>query len=53
MMKQGQELSDIPHIVISTPGRLADHIESCDTFHLNRVKFLVSALSTRLFFSQE
>ena len=41
MMKQGQDLSVKPHIVISTPGRLADHLDSCDTFSLGRVKFLV------------
>ena len=45
MMKQGQDLSVKPHIVISTPGRLADHIDSCDTFSLSRVKFLVSCTS--------
>jgi len=48
MMKQGQDLSVKPHIVISTPGRLADHIDSCKTFSLNRVKFLVMDEADRL-----
>ncbi|KAK7115760.1 probable ATP-dependent RNA helicase DDX49 [Littorina saxatilis] len=48
MMKQGQDLSVKPHIVISTPGRLADHIDSCDTFSLARIKFLVMDEADRL-----
>lgn len=48
MMKQGQVLAVKPHIVISTPGRLADHIDSCDTFSLSRVKFLVMDEADRL-----
>ncbi|KAL8610764.1 hypothetical protein ACOMHN_016747 [Nucella lapillus] len=48
MMKQSQDLAVKPHIVISTPGRLADHIDSCDTFSLNRVKFLVMDEADRL-----
>ena len=41
-MKQGIDLSVKPHIVISTPGRLADHLQSCDTFSLKKIKFLVN-----------
>lgn len=41
MMQQGLDLQVKPHIVISTPGRLADHLDSCDTFSLKRIKFLV------------
>jgi len=28
MMKQGDELSDIPHIIVATPGRLADLLKN-------------------------
>ena len=42
MMQQGLDLAVKPHIVISTPGRLADHIQSCDTFSLKKIRFLVS-----------
>lgn len=41
MIVQAQELAKHPHVVISTPGRLADHLESCNTFSLSRIKFLV------------
>ena len=43
MMQQGLDLHVKPHIVISTPGRLADHLDSCNTFSLKRIKFLVSS----------
>ena len=45
---QGQELSKRPHIVIATPGRLADHLESCDTFTLKKIKYLVLDEADRL-----
>lgn len=48
MVAQGLELSKKPHIVVATPGRLADHIESCNTFSLARVKFLVLDEADRL-----
>uniref|UniRef100_T1HTS0 RNA helicase n=4 Tax=Rhodnius TaxID=13248 RepID=T1HTS0_RHOPR len=41
MISQGQELSKKPHIVVGTPGRLNDHLNSCDTFHFRKIKFLV------------
>ncbi|KAI0244891.1 putative RNA helicase [Massospora cicadina] len=42
MMKQAVELSHRPHIVIATPGRLADLIRSCpDVIHLKRLAMLV------------
>ena len=42
MMKQALELAKRPHIIIATPGRLADHIRSgAETIHFNRVRFLV------------
>lgn len=48
MIVQGQELSKRPHIVVATPGRLADHLESCDTFTLDKIKFLVLDEADRL-----
>ncbi|XP_011498292.1 PREDICTED: probable ATP-dependent RNA helicase DDX49 [Ceratosolen solmsi marchali] len=48
MVVQGLELAKNPHIVVSTPGRLADHLESCDTFSLKKIKFLVLDEADRL-----
>lgn len=48
MVAQGKELAKKPHIVVGTPGRLADHIESCDTFSLSRIKYLVLDEADRL-----
>jgi len=41
MMGQSLAISKKPHILISTPGRLADHILSSGSVDLKRVKFLV------------
>jgi superfamily II DNA/RNA helicase len=41
MMIQNSALTESPHVVIATPGRLADHIESGTEFFLNKIKFLV------------
>lgn len=48
MVVQGQELKKNPHIVVATPGRLADHLESCDTFTLKKIKFLILDEADRL-----
>lgn len=48
MMVQGLELSKRPHIVVATPGRLVDHLNSCDTFSLKKIKFLVLDEADRL-----
>jgi len=48
MVMQGKDLANKPHIVIATPGRLADHIESCNTFSLKKIKFLVLDEADRL-----
>jgi len=45
---QSQDLDKRPHIVIATPGRLADHIENNSTFNLARVKYLVLDEADRL-----
>ena len=41
MVKQGLELTRRPHVVIATPGRLADHLANCATEGFGRVKYLV------------
>lgn len=41
MVAQALELSRKPHVVIATPGRLADHLRSSNTFSLKKLKFLV------------
>ncbi|XP_064609742.1 probable ATP-dependent RNA helicase DDX49 [Liolophura sinensis] len=48
MLQQGLDLSVQPHVVISTPGRLADHLTSCDTFSLKRIRFLILDEADRL-----
>lgn len=47
-VQQGLELSKNPHIVVATPGRLADHITGCKTFTLQKIKFLVMDEADRL-----
>lgn len=42
MMSQALELSNRPHVVVATPGRLVDHMNSgSGEWSLGRVKFLV------------
>ncbi|KAI9137726.1 P-loop containing nucleoside triphosphate hydrolase protein [Paraphysoderma sedebokerense] len=49
MMTQALHLSGRPHIVIATPGRLVDHIQSsAHAVHFSRVKFLVLDEADRL-----
>lgn len=48
MVIQGQDLARHPHIVVATPGRLVDHLQSCDTFSLDKIKFLVLDEADRL-----
>ena len=48
-MKQSLSLSKKPHVVIATPGRLADLLRSSDTFSLEKIKFLVLDEADRLF----
>lgn len=49
MMHQALELSKRPHIVVATPGRLADHIESSPkAIFFSKVKYLVLDEADRL-----
>jgi len=47
-IRQSQDLDRRPHVVIATPGRLADHIENNSTFSLRKVKYLVLDEADRL-----
>ncbi|KAB0799222.1 hypothetical protein PPYR_07102 [Photinus pyralis] len=48
MVAQGRELAKKPHIVLATPGRLADHIDSDETLNFSKIKFLVLDEADRL-----
>jgi len=46
MMTQALELSNRPHVIIATPGRMVDHLRSSHgEWDLSRVKFLVCGLA--------
>ncbi|XP_050697693.1 probable ATP-dependent RNA helicase DDX49 [Eriocheir sinensis] len=45
---QGRELSQGPHVVVATPGRLADLLQNSPDFTLKRIKFLVLDEADRL-----
>lgn len=47
-VRQSQDLDRRPHVVVATPGRLADHIENNSTFSLSKLKFLVLDEADRL-----
>jgi ATP-dependent RNA helicase DDX49/DBP8 len=46
MMRQAHELAARPHIVVATPGRLADLLGNADAQVLGRCKFVVSDTPT-------
>ncbi|CAO2612596.1 Probable ATP-dependent RNA helicase DDX49 [Lemmus lemmus] len=48
MVAQALELSRKPHVVIATPGRLADHLRSSSTFNMKKIRFLVMDEADRL-----
>ena len=48
MVSQAISLSKKPHIVIGTPGRVADHLANTKGFNLNKLKFLVFDEADRL-----
>uniref|UniRef100_A0AAX7SDT4 RNA helicase n=1 Tax=Astatotilapia calliptera TaxID=8154 RepID=A0AAX7SDT4_ASTCA len=43
-----RSLSNQPHVVVATPGRLADHIRSSNTFSMKRIQFLILDEADRL-----
>lgn len=48
MVEQAIQLAEKPHILIATPGRLADHIESGTEFSLGKIQMLVRHVSLNL-----
>ncbi|KAH7102978.1 DEAD-domain-containing protein [Auriculariales sp. MPI-PUGE-AT-0066] len=48
MMQQAIDLCNRPHVVIATPGRLVDHLNSSSEWDLKRVRFLVLDEADRL-----
>ena len=49
MMKQAKEASQRPHIIVATPGRLADLItSSSDCIHFRKLRYLVLDEADRL-----
>lgn len=49
MMKQSVQLDRLPHVVICTPGRMADHMNGARPPKLHKLKFLVLDEADRLF----
>jgi len=45
---QSLDLEKRPHVVIATPGRLADHVRNNSTFSLSKIKYLVLDEADRL-----
>ena len=48
MVEQSLALAERPHIVVATPGRLADHIDSGTNFNMKNLRFLVLDEADRL-----
>lgn len=48
MMPQAIALAKKPHIVVASPGRLQDHLESTKGFNLRSIKYLVMDEADRL-----
>jgi ATP-dependent RNA helicase DDX49/DBP8 len=49
MMKQSVQLDRLPHVVICTPGRMADHMNGARPPKLHKLRFLVLDEADRLF----
>lgn len=47
-MSQAIALSKKPHVIVCTPGRLADHLENTKGFSLRSLKYLVMDEADRL-----
>jgi ATP-dependent RNA helicase DDX49/DBP8 len=47
MVQQALELSKKPHVIVATPGRLVDHIQT-NIVHLKKLEFLVLDEADRL-----
>ena len=48
MMQQSLDLAQSPHVIIATPGRLADHMANTSTVSFKRVQILVLDEADRL-----
>jgi len=48
MVGQAIALSKKPHVIVATPGRLADHLANTKGFNLKRLKFLIFDEADRL-----
>ena len=48
MVSQAIALSKKPHIVVGTPGRVADHLANTKGFHLKKLRFLIFDEADRL-----
>ncbi|KAF6028723.1 DDX47 [Bugula neritina] len=46
MVSQAMALAKKPHVIIATPGRLADHLENTKGFNLRSLKYLVISVLT-------
>lgn len=48
MTQQALELGKRPHIIVSTPGRLVDHLEKTKGFNLKALKYLIMDEADRI-----
>ena len=48
MVAQAITLSKKPHIIVGTPGRMADHLANTKGFNLKRLRFLIFDEADRL-----
>lgn len=48
MVSQAIALAKNPHVIIGTPGRVADHLANTKGFHLKKLKFLIFDEADRL-----